>query len=128
MKTFIRIVGYSEIFKSQCKVGWGCGYVHIPKDHPFLVQLLDNEGYFYLQPEDCPEEITLSEWDDDQEYYIIGFDTAHSWNDSRQDEQYVTAQAYKIKALIDAYTTTNAYEYAIKAIERTRETFSKYLL
>ena len=105
METYISTVAYEEDFKSHIKtIGWGCGYVHIPKDHPILVELEEGWGN-YLSPKDCPEEITFSQWDKDKEYFVIGFDTAHSYNDINiHDETYVTAQANVIKSLVDHYT------------------------
>ena len=129
MKTFITTKAYSETFRIQARTGWGCGYVHIPKDHPFLVQLSQqNDSYFYLSPENCPEEITFSEWDcDNKDYYIIGFDTAHSWNDDSQDKEYVTLKANEIKDLVDNYTIEDAKQFAIEEIELFKEKFNKYL-
>ena len=130
MKTFITTTAYAEDFKFHIKtIGWGCGYVHIPKDHPILVQLIDNESWGdYLQPDGCPQEITLSEWDKDKEYYIIGFDTAHNYNNDNHDEAYVTEQANAIKALVDAYMDYDADAYAREQIRLTTEKYSKYLL
>jgi hypothetical protein len=126
-ETFISTIGYEKEFKTIGKRGWGCGYVHIPKDHPILVKL--NEGWGnYLEPDGCPEEITLSQWDKDQEYFIIGFDTAHSYNNDSHDEAYVTEQANIIKSLVDAYTAEDANEYAKEQIELVKKKYEKYLL
>ena len=122
---------YANDFKTKLKTGWGCGYVHIPKDHPILVQLLveENMGYFhYLQPKDCPEEITFSHWDKDREYYVIGFDTAHTYNNDSHDEQYVINRAREIKDLINAYTAKDAHKCALDAIDNVRRKFNKYLI
>ena len=128
METFISTVAYENEFKSHIRtIGWGCGYVHIPKDHPILVQLDEGWGN-YLQPDGCPEEITYSEWDKDREHLIIGFDTAHSHNNSSHDETYVTAQANAIKALVDAYMDYDADAYARERIRLVTEKYSKYLL
>ncbi len=130
METYIDTIAYDDEFKNHCKTGWGCGYVHIPKDHPILVQLLgeDNMGYTpYLQPEDCPEEITFSNWDKEKEYYIIGFDTAHTYNNDSHDEAHVTEQANIIKSLVDKYTAEDAYNYALNEIDQVRRKFNKYL-
>ena len=129
MKTFISTVAYAEDFKTGNKTGWGCGYVHIPKDHPILVETLVSDGWGdYLQPKDCPEEITLSRWDKDQEYYMIGFDTAHSYNNDSHDEAYVTAQANAIKDIVDAYTVHDAHNYADLRISDVINKFSKFLI
>jgi hypothetical protein len=128
MKTFISTVAYAEDFKTGNKTGWGCGYVHIPKDHPILVETLVSDGWGdYLQPKDCPEEITLSRWDKENEYYMIGFDTAHSYNNDSHDEAYVTQQANAIKLLVDAYTAEDAKKFAMDEIGRVTRLYSKYL-
>jgi hypothetical protein len=129
MKTFISTVAYAEDFKTVGKTGWGCGYVHIPKDHPILVKLIDNEGWGkYLQPDNCPEEITFTGWDKDKEHLIIGFDTAHGYNNDSHDEAYVTQQANAIKLLIDAYTAEDAKKFAMDEISRVTRLYSKYLI
>ena len=128
MKTFITTQAYSYNFATIARTGWGCGYVHIPKDHPFLVELNEDDSYCYLQPKDCPEQITLSEWGADKEYYIIGFDTAHSYNNESHDEEFVTRIANEIKELVDAYTKEDADAFARKEIEKVTNKFKKYLL
>ena len=128
MKTFISTNAYAADFKTIGRTGWGCGYVHIPKNHPILVKTLMDDGYGnYLQPKDCPEEITYSEWDENKEYFVIGFDTAHSYNNDSHDEQYVTNRANQIKALVDAYTEHDADAYAKQKIQSITEKYSKYL-
>ena len=128
-ETFISTMGYDARFKEHHRGGWGCGYVNIPKDHPILVQLVDNEGWGnYLQPDGCPEEITYSEWEKDGEHFRIGFDTAHSYNHSGHDEQYVIDQSNAIKAIVDAYTVQNAHDYAASRIEDVVLKFSKFLI
>jgi hypothetical protein len=129
MKTFISTIAYEEDFKTIGRTGWGCGYVHIPKDHPILVKTLTDNGWGnYLQPDGCPEEITLSQWDKDKEYFIIGFDTAHGYNNDSHDEQYVTDRANEIKALIDAYMDYDADVYAREQIRLVTEKYKNYLL
>lgn len=129
METYISTAAYGEDFKTIGRTGWGCGYVHIPKDHPILVQLLIEDGWGnYLQPKHCPEEITLSQWDKEKDYYIIGFDTAHSWNNDSHDEAYVTSQANTIKSLVDSYTSYDADIYAREQIRLVTDKFNKYLL
>lgn len=129
MKTFISTMAYDDDFKISCRTGWGCGYVHIPENHPILIKLTDNDGWgFYLTPDGCPEEITYTKWDKEKEYLIIGFDTAHSHNNSSHDEEYVTAQANAIKELVDTYTAEDAHAYAAEQIQLVTEKYSKYLL
>lgn len=128
METFISTIAYPEDFKTFGRTGWGCGYVHIPKHHPILVQTIGNNGWGdYLQPDNCPEEITFSRWDENEEYFVIGFDTAHGYNDDSHDEVYVTQQAEAIKSLVDAYTFEDAKEYATTMIEQCKTKFSAYL-
>jgi hypothetical protein len=128
MNTFISTIAYEEEFKTIGRTGWGCGYVHIPKDHPILVKTLVSDGWGdYLQPDGCPEEITFSQWDKEQEYFIIGFDTAHSYNNDSHDEAYVTEQANAIKLLVDAYTSEQAKKFAMDEIGKVIRLYSKYL-
>jgi hypothetical protein len=129
-ETFISTMCYNDEFKQYHRGGWGCGYVHIPKDHPILVQLVENEGWGnYLQPDGCPEEITFSQWDkENDEYFVIGFDTAHSYNNDSHDEQYVIDQSNAIKALVDAYTVQDAHDYAALRISDVISKFSKFLI
>jgi hypothetical protein len=128
METFISTVEYGVDFKGFNNTGWGCGYVHIPKKHPILIQLLEDDGYGnFIQPKDCPEEITFSEWDKDREYFIIGFDTAHRYNNSSHDENFVTSRANHIKSLVDKYTSEDARKYAQDKIQFITSKYSKYL-
>ena len=112
--TFINTIPFNKEYLKLVKSGWGCGYVHIPKEHPILVKLLLNQdGYYYLQPEDCEQEITWSNWDKDNDYYVIGFDTGHIHNNPSHDKEYVTQETKKIKTLVDSYTK----EHAKKEVE-----------
>jgi hypothetical protein len=129
METYISTIAYEDDFKSHIRSsGWGCGYVHIPKDHPILIKLIDIDWSDYLTPDGCPEEITYSSWDENDEYYVIGFDTAHSWNNDTHGMQYVTDRANEIKALVDAYTAEDASLYAGEKISLTIKKYSKYLI
>lgn len=129
-ETFIKTVEYSDEFMNSAKSGWGCGYVYIPKEHPILVKLYTEEykGWHYLQPDKCEQEITLSQWDGEQDYYVIGFDTAHSYNNSTHDEAYVISETEKIKALIDAYTLEDAHSEAIDCISKLKFKLAKYII
>jgi hypothetical protein len=58
--------------------GWGNGYVKIPKDHPLHGQsYVDSNEINSL---DVPGGVTYSEKDDEDGGWVIGFDTAHSFN------------------------------------------------
>jgi hypothetical protein len=127
-KTFVTSIPYEEEFVISCRTGWGCGYVHIHKDHPIIVKALSNDGYGnYLSPENCPQEITFTEWDKDKEYLVIGFDTAHRYNNSSHDEKYVIEQANDIKALVDEFKEVDACIYALEKIKEVTDLYSKYV-
>jgi hypothetical protein len=130
METFISTMAYEEKFSSVCKTGWGCGYVHIPSDHPILVKIVieESSGYNYLQPDKCDQEITFSKWDEKKEYYVIGFDTAHIYNNSTHDEEYVIAETEKIKALVDAYTKEDAHKEASDYMAKMFTNIEKYII
>lgn len=130
-ETVIKTLEYSEDFVLATRSGWGCGYVWIPNEHPILVKLITDtnaQWSYYLQPDGCEQEITYSEWDAEQDYYVIGFDTAHSHNNSSHDEAYVIAETEKIKALVDAYTQEDAHKEAIDCIENLRLALKKYII
>lgn len=128
METYISTIAYENDFSFHIRtIGWGCGYVHIPKDHPILVELEEGWGN-YLSPKHCPEEITFTQWDKEKEYLVIGFDTAHSYNSIIHDEAYVTSQANTIKSLVDAYMDYDADIYAREQIRLVTDKFNKYLL
>ena len=100
-------VGYGDRLQGV-KKGWGCGYVTIPKGHPALARLLDaDDSFFYYEVDNFTEQITFSATQKDGSYKI-GFDTAHSWNDERQDELWVTEKVSELKASIEAYTIDDA--------------------
>lgn len=112
--TYISTIPYSEEYVKIAKSGWGCGYVYIPKEHPILVKLLfTTDDFYYLEPDGCEQEITWSQWDKNKDYYVIGFDTSHRHNNSSHNEEYVTEETKKIKALVDSYTK----EHAKKEVE-----------
>lgn len=123
MKTHIETIGYSESVKTQHNTGWGCGYVHIPKGHPILVML--DEDNRYIQPEGISQEITYSVWKGD--YYVIGFDTAHSYNGPHHDKEYVIRETQKIKEAVDNFTMTDAKIFALKQIKLVENKYKKYL-
>ncbi len=87
-----------------------------------------NYGYVYLQPKDCNQEITYSEWIPNGQYYKIGFDIAHSYNNSSHDENYVRQEAEKIKALVEAYTIEDARKEIEEYLGRERNKFKDYLI
>jgi hypothetical protein len=107
--------------------GWGNGYVHIPSGHPSLVHIVDLEWCGYMQMPGFPEEITYSQWNDDKSYYIIGFDTCHSYNTSKDDEAYVRNSCEEIKTIIENFTAKDAKAYAEEMISIYSLKFKDYL-
>lgn len=131
METKMSFVPYGYEFRRACSTGWGCGYVHIPKDHPILVKLITDkeDGWgMYLQPEGAEQEITYSSWEEGGEFYKIGFDTAHSYNDASNDRFWVIEETKKIKALVDAYTLEDAIRDAKRHRERVINEIDEALL
>lgn len=129
-QTFTDLIAYDEKFISQTNSGWGCGYVHIPKNHPILVKLLinDNDGYYNLQIDDFSEEMTWSRWDEKNEFFVVGFDTAHSWNNLQNSSKlFVENKTNELKNLIDNYTELNAKLEVQKLFIDLRTKFKNYL-
>ena len=52
--------------------GWGNGYVGVPSWHPFYKMDYDNI------PVSCHGGLTYANLDEDEDLWVIGFDTAHS--------------------------------------------------
>ena len=126
MSTQIRLTEYQENFKNACSTGWGCGYVLIPLKHPFTnVKMLLNDEYFYPQVSGFSEEITFAEVEGD--FLVIGFDTAHSWNSSTQDKNFVEQKANELKKLIDEYTFLNAKKEVEIFFKKLQTKFKDYL-
>lgn len=65
--------------------GWGNGYIHLPKGHPWYGMHYDHI------PADVHGGLTFSEEEDG--YWVIGFDTGH-YGDTLENcpEEYVAAQ------------------------------------
>lgn len=112
METIMYLIGYNSDFKEHCKSGWGCGYLMIPINHPIIkeweIQKLNDEenwGYDYLQIGSFDEEITYTQYTEQNSinYVVIGFDTAHSYNNPEiNDFNYVFNQTIKLKSIVDA--------------------------
>jgi len=125
--TSIELMRYSTEFQKSCNTGWGCGYVLIPLEHPFLVkQLLNNDSYFYPQINGFNEEITFCEEQDG--FLKIGFDTAHRWNNLENSSKlYVETKTNELKQCIDNYTMLDAKKEVENHFKQLKETFKKYL-
>jgi hypothetical protein len=117
----------TQILENNIGRGWGCGYVFIPLNHPFLVKrLLNNDTYFYPQVEGFSEEITFAENEGD--YLQIGFDTYHSWNTPENSpKSFVIEKTEELKKCIESYTLTDAKKEVKNHFNELKETFKKYL-
>jgi len=103
---FMYLIGYDEHFKSVCKTGWGCGYVAIPADSEIVKQhfaRIEEEqsqtDYYvsdYLQIGEQEITWTQSQTLNGVDYLVIGFDTAHSYNSSKHDFEYVFTETQKL--------------------------------
>lgn len=115
MKTqpFMYLVGYDQNFIKNCQTGWGCGYVAIPtksnlvKNHFQQIEKDQSETDYYvsdyLQIGEQEITYTRSETINGVEYLVIGFDTAHIYNNSSHNFQYVFTETAKLlEAVNDA--------------------------
>ena len=117
-KPFMYLIGYDREFKKNCNTGFGCGYVAIPIEHKLSVnhciRLIDEnkkasetEEYFYVNPyfehKGLEQEITYTERRTikGSDYIVIGFDTAHSWNNETHDFDYVFDETLKMLNTIE---------------------------
>ena len=130
MKTFTELKAYEQNFIESCNTGWGCGYVHIPKNHPILVKLLINEnnGYYNLQIDGFSEELTWTSWNETNDFYVVGFDTAHSWNNiQNSDKNFVEQKTNELKTIVDNYTLLDAKLEVQKLFINLRTKFKDFL-
>ena len=111
------VVGYDREFQKSTSSGWGCGYVMIPADSR-VSKMIDGE---MSEDDYCPmweHGLECTYFKDNEvdgvKYRVVGFDTAHSHNDSSHDFNYVLSQTMKIKAMyedmedmIEAYSLIN---------------------
>ena len=127
METKIEFYEYKKEFVEQCHTGWGCGYVLIPENHPYMAKaLICEEESGMLQVDGFDEEITFCERIKDN-YLKIGFDTAHRWNDYYNDEEWVILKANHMKDIIDNYTIEDAKKEVKEYVNKITEKFNKYL-
>ena len=101
-----------DYFAKNTNQGWGCGYVKIPSGHPILIKIeMQSEfNLFNLYSNGFSNEITYAKWDKEGDYYKIGFDTRHTFNDSSDDEAYVLKTTLKLKEIVENYTFDDAKE------------------
>ena len=93
-ETFIHLV--PNTWLSGCSTGWGNGYVNIPKGHPWYGKHYDNIRCGYIHGG-----LTYSE--QEGEFWVIGFDTAHIGDTPERWPKYkVYEEAMKLKKKADA--------------------------
>lgn len=124
METIMYMVGYDQNWIKTCNSGWGCGYVMVPLNHPFMVKLqaeLDEEearciaedetfwgGMYpqiYDEMFDFYEEIThyREKEVDGVKYKVFGFSTSGTRNNiERNPFEYVFNATQQLKKLIDS--------------------------
>lgn len=116
-KPFMYLIGYDQHFMKACNTGWGCGYVAIPLDHKLAILHFarieaeqdtgnDNEYHYvnkYFELDGLNQEITYTQTQiiNDIQYLVIGFDLAHSWNDSSHDFNYCFNETVEMLNLIN---------------------------
>ena len=94
--------------------GWGNGYVILPKNHPWYgksIMELDvdvNGGITFSRKVD---DWLVENWNglikSDLGKWIVGFDTAHAWNNSADDKEYVEREAERL------------YQFALEALKKS---------
>lgn len=119
---FMYMVGYDRKFQENCNTGWGCGYIAIPLDHPKAIAHFERveadrlrvsqaraDEYFYVneyyqQENSLNQEITLTETENINgvDYLVIGFDTAHSWNNETHNFGWVFRETKEMLNLINS--------------------------
>lgn len=124
METTIELIGYSTDFQKSCSSGWGCGYVRIPLEHPILIKDVLQDSWT-PQIGDFSEEITF--WQKDKEALTIGFDTAHSFNNSTHDKNWVLNKARELKKCVDSFTTAEAKKVAEVYLENETQKIKRFL-
>jgi len=93
--------------------GWGNGYVFLTDNHPLYgipyndIQLSDTGavpgGVTYSQ---WANELGVNEWDlPSGKYWVVGFDTAHSFSSSNHNQSWV--YNHTLNLLIDLYANLN---------------------
>lgn len=125
---------YDEKYKLDCKTGWGCGYVIIPKEHPILVkERINSSSYdFYIQPEGFDQEISYCRKvvGEDKKFtgeWKIGFDTAHRYNNATHDKEWVEKKTEELKVCVESYTKEHARQEAQEYIEKIKSQLKQYL-
>lgn len=94
--------------------GWGNGYVLVPEGHPLYGKQdyygncfdgLDVHGGITYSEKDVPSklaEFITDKPDPGCEYWVLGFDTAHSFSKSSMDKEWVTRETLRFKEQLEA--------------------------
>lgn len=118
---FMYLVGYDRKFQELARSGWGCGYIAIPENHPVIVNYLkriseeqaakdsasDDEyiwvdDYIRINGMEQETTYTIEQVINGNKYYVLGFDTAHSYNDVSNDFNWVFNETIKILNLVNS--------------------------
>lgn len=128
MEVSIRLNAYEQRFIEVANSGWGCGYVIIPKGHPFRVfELLEEDDrYFNIQVGGFSEEITYCA--KEGENLVLGFDTAHSWNNiENSGKSEVERLTEDLRQCIESFTMEHAKAKVKKHIETLTQKYKDFL-
>lgn len=74
-------------------VGWGNGYVALPRTHSLFGIEADEINTKYR----FNVAIDFCVYDDDLDKWVIGFDTAHAWHNESHDLEYVKKEAIELR-------------------------------
>jgi hypothetical protein len=107
------LLPYEEKYRIACNAGYGCGYVKIDKSHPcykdIQLQLFsDNYGYNMYQIA-FSDQITYTNVKED--YAIIGFDTAHSYNKITDTKQMCIDNLTSLFQAVNSVTLEDVQKY-----------------
>lgn len=116
--TQIYTVGYDSEYIKQTNSGWGCGYILIPIEHPFLIAMREKEklefdadpenySFWGYQIPEFSQEITLQKNVEinNTKYCKMGFDTSHIWN-NKYNSNYdrVLEWTLEMQSIVESYT------------------------
>lgn len=75
--------------------GWGNGYVGVSKEHPFFEKSYDDLNELIS----IHGGLTFSEMEpiEDNDYWVIGFDTCHAWDSEKEHtKEWVIAETERL--------------------------------
>ena len=91
--------------------GWGNGYVLIPEGHPLYGKdyydpkcetLEVHGGITYAAPSIPSKDAEFITEEPDFEYWVFGFDTAHCYDNSSMDKEWVKRETLRFKEQLEA--------------------------